>query len=153
MVDARTGELLDRWNGGRSAYNGWGAAEPEEAPAAADEAKGLTPQEIAAAEKFENVLDGEALKAAAMAEEAFGITSDFELGAVTYRAAQPSVDLSLLPEGEEPDDTVIASFRLVKTLTGPEFGLSQKEFDELLDSGYTPAVWKTFTADARSGNG
>ena len=150
MVDAQTGELLDRWDGSRGGNGGLGAAEPEEAPAAED-GKGLTPQEIAAAEKYENVLDGEALKAAAMAEEAFGITSDYELGTVTYRAVQPSVDLSLLPEGEEPDDTVIATFRLVKTLTGPAFGLSQKEYDELTNNGYTPAVWKTFTADARTG--
>ncbi len=151
MVDAQTGELLDRWDGGvrGGASNSWDA-EAEEAPAAADE-KGLTPQEIAAAEKFDGVLDGEALKAAAMAEEAFGITDDFEVGTVTYRAVQPSMDLSLLPEGEEPDDTVIATFRLVKTLTGPEFGLSRKEFDELRDDGYEPAVWKTFTADARTG--
>ena len=151
MVDAQTGELLDRWDGSRSANGFGGSAELEEAPAAADEAKGLTPQEIAAAEKFENVLDGEALKASAMAEEAFGITADYSLGTVTYRAAQPSVDLSLLPEGEEPDDTVIATFRLVKTLTGPEFGLSQKEYEELTGDGYAPAVWKTFTADARTG--
>ncbi len=150
MVDAQTGELLDRWDGGRSIYDNGGMAEAEEAPAAADE-KGLTPQEIAAAEKFDGVLDGEALKAAAMAEEAFGVTADYVLGTVTYRAAQPSVDLSLLPEGEEPDDTVLASFRLAKTLTGPEFGLSKKEYDELIDEGYEPTVWKNFTADARTG--
>ena len=152
MVDAQTGALLDRWDGGmRGGYaNGFGA-EPEEAPAAADENKGLTPYEIAAAEKFEGVLDGEALKAAAMAEEAFGITEDYVLGTVTYRAAQPSVDPAELPEGEEADDTVTATFRLSKALTGAEFGLSLKEYNELVDSGYAPTVWKTFTADARTG--
>ncbi len=151
MVDAQTGALLDRWDGGvrGGASNAWDA-EAEEAPAAADE-KGLTPQEIAAAEKFDGVLDGEALKAAAMAEEAFGITDDFEVGTVTYRAVQPSMDPAELPEGEEPDDTVIASFNLSRTLTKAEFGLSQKEYNELLDSGYTPTVWKYFTADARTG--
>ena len=153
MVDARTGALLNRWDGGmRGGANGFGGMEePEEAPAAMDDAKSLTPQEIAAAEKYENVLDGEALKAAAMGEEAFGITEDYALGNVTYRAAQPSVDPDELPEGEEPDDTVIAYFGLSKTLTEPAFGLTQKEFDELLDSGYTPTVWKQFTADARTG--
>ncbi len=151
MVDAQTGALLDRWDGGvrGGASNAWDA-EAEEAPAAVDE-KGLTPQEIAAAEKFDGVLDGEALKAAAMAEEAFGITDDFEVGTVTYRAVQPSMDPAELPEGEEPDDTVIASFNLSRTLTKAEFGLSQKEYNELLDSGYTPTVWKYFTADARTG--
>ena len=152
MVDAQTGALLDRWDGGvrGGAANAFGV-EMEEAPAAADEAKGLTPYEIAAAEKFEGVLDGEALKAFAMAEEAFGITADYALGTVTYRAAQPSVDPAELPEGEEPDDTVIASFNLSRTLTKAEFGLSQKEYNELLDSGYVPTVWKYFTADARTG--
>ena len=151
MVDARTGALLNRWDGGmRGGTNGYGG-EAEEAPAAADDAKGLTPQETAAAEKFENVLDGEALKAAAMAEEAFGITADFELGTVTYRAVQPSVDPAELEEGEEQDDSVTATFRLSRTLTGPEFGLSGKEYDELVESGYTPSVWKTITSDARTG--
>ncbi len=151
MVDAQTGALLDRWDGGmRGGSSNSLGMEMEEAPAA-DEAKGLTPQEIAAAEKFENVLDGEALKAAAMAEEAFGITEDYELGTVTYRAAQPSMDPAELPEGEEPDDTVTAYFRLSRALTGPEFGLSRKEYEELTDEGYVPTVWKEFTADARTG--
>ncbi len=152
MVDAQTGALLDRWDGGvrGGAANGFGA-EMEEAPAAADEAKGLTPYEIAAAEKFEGVLDGEALKAFAMAEEAFGITDDYVLGTVTYRAAQPSVDPAELPEGEEADDTVTAYFRLSKALTGAGFGITQKEYDSLVESGYAPTVWKEFTADARTG--
>ena len=150
MVDARTGELVNRWNGDRGG-SAWGAAEPEEAPAAANDEKGLTPQEIAAAEKYENVLDGEALKAAAMAEEAFGITADFVSGNVAYRAAQPSMDPGLLAEGEEPDDTVTAYFSLSRTLTGPEFGLSREEYDELVESGCVPTVWKQFTADARTG--
>ena len=151
MVDAQTGALLDRWDGGmRGGANSFDMEAAAEAPAAAED-KGLTPQEIAAAEKFDGVLDGEALKAAAMAEEAFGITDDFEVGTVTYRAAQPSTDPAELPEGEEPDDTVTASFNLSRTLTGAEFGLSEKEFSELLDSGYVPTVWKYFTADARTG--
>ncbi len=151
MVDAQTGELLNRWDGSRSSNGYGGEASSEEEPAAADEAKGLTPQEIAAAEKFTDVLDGEALKAAAMAEEAFGITADYELGTVTYRAAQPSVDPAELPEGEEPDDTVLATFRLSLALTEPAFGLTEKEFGELMESGYAPTVRKTFIADARTG--
>ena len=151
MVDAQTGALMDHWGGMRGGMaNGWGAA-AEEAPEAADNAKGLTPYEIAAAEKYDGVLDGETLKAFAMAEEAFGITGDYVLGTVTYRAAQPSVDPAELPEGEEADDTVIASFRLSKTLTGAEFGLSGKEYDSLTESGCAPTVWKEFTADARTG--
>ena len=137
MVDAQTGALLDRWDGGvrGGAANAFGV-EMEEAPAAADEAKGLTPDEIAAAEKFEGVLDGEALKAFAMAEEAFGVTADYVLGTVTYRAVQPSMDPAELPEGEEPDDTVTASFNLSRTLTGAEFGLSERS----ITSSLTPAM-------------
>ena len=86
-----------------------------------------------------------------MAEEAFGITADYELGTVTYRAAQPSIDPAKLPEGEEADDTVLAYFRLSKPLTGAEFGLSGKDYDSLVESGYAPTVWKEFTADARTG--
>ena len=151
MVDAQTGALLDRWDGGMRGGGANGLAPEAEEAAAADDAKGLTPQETAAAEKFDGVLDGEALKAAAMVEEAFGITEDYEVGTVTYRAAQPSVDPAELPEGEEQDDTVTAFFRLSRTLTGPEFGLSRKEYEELTDSGYVPTVWKEFIADARTG--
>lgn len=150
MVDAGTGELLFRQDGYRS-FDGMknGAAETEEAPAAAD--MGLTPQELAGAEKFKDVLDGEALKAVVLAESAFGITEDFALGAVTYTAAQPSLDPAALEEGETPDDTVTAVFRLSKTLAGPEYGLTQEEYDRLLEEGNVPTVRKTVTADARTG--
>ena len=150
MVDAQTGELLFRQDGYRS-YDGMknGAAEPEEAPAAAD--MGLTPQEIAGAEKFKDVLDGEGLKAVLLQESAFGITEDFVLGAVSYRAAQPSVDPAALDAGETADDTVTAYYRLSKVLTGPEYGLTQEEYDGLIADGYTPTVWKSVTADARTG--
>ncbi len=151
MVDAQTGELRNRWNGFRGYSNAsGGASEPEEA-AAADEAKGLTPQELAGAEKLVGVLDGEALKAAALREAAFGLTEDFVLGSVTYRSAQPSVDPAALAEGEEPDDTVTAYYRLTRTLDGPEYGLTQEEYDGLLRDGYTPTVVKQITADARTG--
>ena len=151
MVDAKTGELLDRWGEMRSSNSmEYGMDAAAEEPEAAG-AKALTPQEIAAAEKFEGVLSGEELKAFAMEEEAFGITDDYALGTVTYRAAQASVDPAELPEGEEQDDTVIASFRLSKTLSGADFGVTDKEYRELVDSGYTPTVWKEFTADARTG--
>ena len=151
MVDARTGELQFREDGYRT-FNGTsksGGAEPEEAAAAAD--MSLTPQELAGAEKFKDVLDGEALKAVLMKEAAFGITEDYVLGTVTYRAAQPSMDPADLAEGETPDDTVTACFWLSKTLAGPEFGLTQEEYDRLIEDGYTPMVRKTVTADARTG--
>lgn len=150
MVDAQTGELQFRQEGYRSyddAKNA--AAEPEEAPAAVD--MGLTPQEIAGAEKFKDVLDGEALKAALMKESAFGITEDFVLGTVSYRAAQPSVDPAILEAGETADDQVTAYFLVSKVLTGPEYGLTQEEYDGLIADGYTPTVRKSVTADARTG--
>ena len=150
MVDAGTGELLFRQDGYR-AYGGKNMAADAEAPAPEAEEVGLTPQELAGAEKFAGVLDGEGLKAAALMERAFGLTEDFEIGTVTYRAAKPSVDPATLPEGEEQDTAVTASYRLTRTLTGPEFGLTQEEYDALLRDGYTPAVWKTVTADARTG--
>ena len=150
MVDARTGELQFRQDGYRS-YDGMKnqAAEAEEAPAAAD--MGLTPQELAGAEKFKDVLDGETLKAVVIKETAFGITEDFVLSTVTYTASQPSVDPAALQEGETPDDTVTAVFRLSKVLDGPEYGLTQEEYDQLIEDGYTPVVRKTVTADARTG--
>ncbi len=150
MVDAQTGELQYRQDGYRT-YNGVesAAAEAEEGPAAMD--KGLTPQELAGAEKFKNVLDGEALKAAVLREPAFGITEDYALETVSYRAAQPSMDPAALGAGETADDTVTATFRLSKPLTGPEYGLTQEEYDRLIEDGYTPVVRKTFTADARTG--
>ena len=150
MVDAQNGALSYRQDG-YEAYNG--TKDMAEAPAAAeaDEERGLTPQELAGAEKYVGVLDGEALKAAVLKEAAFGLTEDYAMGTVTYRAAQPSVDPASLKEGETPDDTVTAYFRLTKTLTGPEFGLTQKEYDALIADGNEPAVWKTFTADARTG--
>ncbi len=149
MVDAKTGELLFRQDGYRS-YGGKNAAVAE-APAEAEMDAGLTPQELAGAEKYAGVLEAEELKAAALAEPAFGLTAEYEIGTVTYRAAKPSVDPAALPEGEEQDDAVTATYRLVKTLTGPEFGLTQREYDALLEDGYVPAVWKTVTADARTG--
>ena len=150
MVDAQTGELQFRQDGYRS-YDGAknAAAEPEEAPAAVD--MGLTPQEIAGAEKFKDVLDGEALKAALMKESAFGITADFQLGTVTYRSAQPSVDPATLEAGETADDQVTAYFQVSKVLTGPEYGLTQEEYGGLIADGYTPTVRKSVTADARTG--
>ena len=150
MVDARNGALSFRQDG----YEGYnGAKDAAEAPAAAetDEERGLTPQELAGAEKYVGVLDGEGLKAALLRETAFGLTADWELGAVSYRAAQPSVDPATLADGETRDDTVTAYFSLTKVLTGPEFGLTQKEYDELIADGYTPTVWKSVTADARTG--
>ena len=150
MVDAGTGELLYR----QDSYRG-GGGKNVSADAAAMEAPeaemGLTPQELAGAEKYAGVLEAEELKAAALAEPAFGLTEEYEIGAVTYRAAKPSVDPATLPEGEEQDDTVTVTYRLVKNLTGPEFGLTQKEYDSLLEEGYAPAVWKNITADARTG--
>ena len=149
MVDARTGELQYRQDGYRT-YNGAKDMAAPEAAAAAEE-MGLTPQELAGAEKFADVLDGEGLKAVLMQESAFGITADYALGTVTYQAAKPSVDPATLPEGETQDDTVTATYRLTKTLTGAEFGLTQKEYESLLEEGYVPTVWKTVTADARTG--
>jgi len=150
MVDAQTGELQFRQDGYRT-FDGMKSAanEAEEAPAALDTS--LTPQELAGAEKFKDVLDGEALMAAAMRESAFGITADYVLGTVSYQAAQPSVDPASLGEGETADDTVIAVFRLSKTLTGPAFGLTQEDYDRLTEDGYVPTVRKTITADARTG--
>ena len=149
-VDAQTGELLYRQEGFRG-YDGGKNAAAAEPEAVAEEDMGLTPQELAGAEKFKDVLDGEALKAAVMKEAAFGITEDFALSTVTYTASQPSVDPASLGEGETPDDTVTAFFRLSKVLEGPEFGLTQERYDELLEDGYTPTVWKYVTADARTG--
>ena len=149
-VDAQTGELLYRQEGFRG-YDGGKNAAAAEPEAVAEDEMGLTPQELAGAEKFKNVLDGEALKAAVMKEAAFGITEDFALGTVTYTASQPSVDPASLAEGETQDETVTAVFRLSKVLEGPEFGLTQERYDELLEDGYTPTVWKYFTADARTG--
>ena len=150
MVDAQNGTLNYRQDG-YEAYNGTKDMAEVPAAAEADEERGLTPQELAGAEKYEGVLDGEALKAAALRETAFGLTADYELGTVTYRPAQPGMDPADLKEGETADDTVIASYRLTKTLAGPEFGLSQKEYDSLLAEGNVPTVWKTVTADARTG--
>ncbi len=150
MLDAQTGELFDRWNNFRGYSNAAGAAMPEEA-AAADTSKGLTAVELAGAEKLEGVLDGEKLMALARAERAFGITEDYVLGSVNYRAAEAAVDPATLEEGQETDDSVTASFTLVKTLTGPGDGLTQEEYDELTESGYTPTIYKYFTADARTG--
>jgi hypothetical protein len=149
-VDAQTGELLYRQEGFRG-YDGGKNAAAAEPEAMDEEDMSLTPQELAGAEKFKNVLDGEALKAAVMKEAAFGITEDFALSTVTYTAAQPSVDPASLGEGETPDDTVTAFFRLSKVLEGPEFGLTQERYDELLEEGYIPTVWKYVTADARTG--
>ena len=151
MLDAQTGELFDRWNNFRGYSNASGGAMPEEAPAAADMEKGLTAVELAGAEKLEGVLNGEALLAAARAESAFGITEDYVLGSVNYRAAEAAVDPATLEEGQETDDSVTASFTLVKTLTGPGDGLTQEEYDELTESGYTPTIYKNFTADANTG--
>ena len=150
MVDAQTGKLIYRRDGYRSYDGDKNAAEPE---AAVDEAEdlGLTPQELAGAEKYIGVLDAEALKAAALLEPAFGLTEDYEIGTVTYRTAQASVDPATLEEGEEPDDTVTASYRLALTLTGAGFGLTEKEYAELIEDGYTPTVYKSITADARTG--
>ncbi|MBR4702378.1 MAG: S-layer homology domain-containing protein [Oscillospiraceae bacterium] len=150
MLDAQTGELFDRWNNFRGYSNAAGGAMPEEA-AAADMEKGLTAVELAGAEKLEGVLDGEALLAAARAESAFGITEDYVLGSVNYRAAEAAVDPATLEEGQETDDSVTASFTLVKTLTGPGDGLTKEEYDELTESGYTPTIYKYFTADANTG--
>ncbi len=149
-VDAQTGELLYRQEGFRG-YDGGKNAAAAEPEAMDEEDMSLTPQELAGAEKFKNVLDGEALKAAVMKEAAFGITEDFALSTVTYTAAQPSVDPASLGEGETPDDTVTAFFRLSKVLEGPEFGLTQERYDELLEEGNIPTVWKYVTADARTG--
>ena len=150
MVDAQTGELLYRRDGYRSASGG--GKNYADAEAAMDEAEPiLTPQELAGADKYVGVLTAEELKAAALKEPAFGLTAEYEVGAVTYLTAQASVDPATLAEGEEPDDTVTASYKLSKTLTGPEFGLSAKEFQSLLDEGYTPTVVKYITADARTG--
>ena len=135
MVDARTGELFSRGNSFRGYSNAAGGAMPEEAPAAADVEKGLTAVELAGAEKLEGVLDGDALLAAARAERAFGITEDYVLTSVNYRAAQAAVDPAALEEGQETDDSVTASFTLSKTLTGPGDGLTKEEYDELLESG------------------
>ena len=150
MVDAQTGELQYRQEGYRTYNAAKGAAEAEEAPAAMDEMS-LTPQELAGAEKYAGVLDGEGLKAAVLAEPAFGLSEDFAVGTVTYRTAEPSVDPASLGEGETRDDTVTATFRLSKTLSGPEYGLTQEDYDRLLEDGYTPTVWKIVTADARTG--
>ncbi len=150
MVDARTGELMYRSDGYRG-YDGGKNAAQEAAVAEEPDDLGLTPQEIAGAEKYIGVLDGEALKAAALREPAFGLTEDYEIGTVTYRTAQASVDPATLEEGEEPDDTVTASYRLALTLTGAGFGLTEKEYAELIADGYTPTVYKNITADARTG--
>ena len=149
-VDAQTGELLYRQEGFRG-YDGGKNAAAAEPEAMDEEDMSLTPQELAGAEKFKNVLDGEDLKAAVMKEPAFGITEDYALSTVTYTASQPSVDPASLGEGETPDDTVTAVFRLSKVLEGPEFGLTRERYDELLEEGYIPTVWKYVTADARTG--
>ncbi len=152
MLDARTGELFDRQNNYRGYANAAGGVmEEAAAPEAADSGKTLTPVELAGAEKLEGVLDGEALRALAMAESAFGITEDYTLGTVSYRAAEAAVDPATLEEGQKPDDTVTAGFTLQKTLTGAGEGLTQAEYDELAESGYTPTIYKNFTADARTG--
>jgi len=150
MVDAKTGELRFRKDGYRSSGGGKNSA--TEAPAAEEaEEYGLTPQELAGAEKFADVLDGEGLKAAALGEAAFGLDERYELGPVTYRSAQPSVDPATLAEGEEPDDTVTASYKLSRALSAAEAGLTAKEFAEMIDGGYTPTAVKYVTADARTG--
>ena len=151
MVDAKTGELIYRRDGYRSSGSGKNSAAA--ASETADEAVeyGLTPQELAGAEKYIGVLEGEELKAAALAEPAFGLDQGYEIGPVTYRSAQPSVDPATLAEGEEPDDTVTATYKLSRALTAAEAGLTRKEFNEMLDSGYTPTAVKYITADARTG--
>ena len=151
MLDARTGALVDRWDNYRGYANTAGAAALEAEEAAMDMDKGLTAVEMAGVEKVAGLLDGEALKASALAEPAFGLTEDFELGSVTYRAAEASVDPATLEEGQEPDDSVTAAFTLRKVLEGPGFGLTEKEYNELIETGYQPTVTKNLTADARTG--
>ena len=151
MVDAKTGELLDKRSAGRWFYANGAMEAPEAAMDEAAGEKSLTPQELAGAEKYVGVLDGEALKAAAMKEAAFGLTEDYVLGTVTYRPAQPGVDPAALEEGETADNSVVASFRLSRTLTGPDFGLTEQEYEALLEQGFQPTVRKDLTADARTG--
>jgi len=150
IVDAQTGELLDRWNGGIVYNTNEMGSMPEEAPEPAAD-KGLTPQEISGAEKYDGVLDSASLKAAVVSVAALGITENYEMSAVNYTAAQPGMDPDDLPEDEEIDDTVTATYRLSRTLSGPEYGLTQEEYDELVAAGNVPTVYKNVSADARTG--
>jgi len=151
MLDANTGEFVDRWSGYRTGggYENYDMAEEAAAEAPSPKAS-LTPVEIAGAEMYAGALDAEALRTVVRAEKAFGITEDYVIGPVSYHAA-PGVDPLTLKEGEEPPEGVTADFTLTWQLTGPAVGLSQEEYDELTEMGYTPAIHKNFTADALTG--
>ncbi len=148
VLDAQTGELIGS-SGSRNYDSGKGEADN----AASEEATeyDLTEVEIKGAEKYIGVLDDAALLAAAKAEAAFGITDAYTIGNVRYTANQSTVDPLLLEADAEIDEGITASYALRYVLTGPDLGLSQKEYDALLGEGYTPTVSKSVTADAHTG--